>query len=68
MELTEEDTIVIPGDVGANFHSGRRDNLVKSVLADLAEATGERRYSTFIRVLRIQKQRRAGDYSPASSL
>ena len=35
MELTEKDIIVILGDVGANYHGGRRDDLVKSVLAGL---------------------------------
>lgn len=35
MELTEKDIIVILGDVGANYHGGRQDDLMKSVLAGL---------------------------------
>lgn len=32
MELTEDDVIVILGDVGANYYLGRRDEIVKSAM------------------------------------
>ncbi len=34
-DLTENDIIVILGDVGANYYLGKRDNLTKSALAEL---------------------------------
>ena len=38
MELTEDDVIVILGDVGANYYLGRRDEIVKSAM-DKIKAT-----------------------------
>ena len=36
MELTEKDTIVILGDVGANYYGGKRDKQFKEQIAKLA--------------------------------
>ena len=35
MQLTEDDVIVILGDVGANYYLGRRDDFMKSAMANI---------------------------------
>ncbi len=35
-DLTADDTVVLLGDVGANFYMNKRDNLLKGYLSDLA--------------------------------